>query len=105
VDWWKLATGFSKEVPMEKIALTTLSVDQLKALVANHERLGATDRPLYAEAKAELLRRAGPATAAVASKGPKERSRASRMANWTMRHGKDDAANPFSKENMTPRPR
>jgi hypothetical protein len=87
------------------IDLKSLSLDQLKALVENHERKGAVDQPLYAQARAELDRRIGPAAAALATKGAGERSRASRMANWTMRHGKNDAANPYSKENYNPRPR
>jgi hypothetical protein len=37
-----------------------LSLDQLKALVANHERLKATDHPLYGEAKALLDQKVGP---------------------------------------------
>ena len=52
-----------------------------------------------------LESRGGPAGGAVSTKGPRERSRSSRMANWTMRHGKDDAANPYSKQNMLPRPK
>jgi hypothetical protein len=78
---------------MKPIDPTMLSLDQLKALVANHERLKATDTPLYREAKALLDERLGPA-------GMSERVRASRMARWTREHGKDDAANPWSKGNM-----
>jgi hypothetical protein len=89
----------------KEIDLAKLNLDQLKALVDNHERLNATDRPLYREAKAELERRVGPAAAAVDTKGASERRRASLMANWTTRHGKNDAANPYSKENMKPQPR
>jgi hypothetical protein len=85
--------------------LKDLRLDELKALVANHERLGATDRPTYAPAKAELDSRLGPAGKAVATKGPSERRRAAKMADWTRQHGKDDATNPYSKQNMRPRPR
>jgi hypothetical protein len=46
-------------------------------------------------------RRAAALKAAV-SKGPEERSRESLMANWTMKHGKDDALNPYSKESYRP---
>lgn len=38
--------------------LETMTVDDLATLVANHERLGRTDAPTYAEAKAEIERRA-----------------------------------------------
>jgi hypothetical protein len=87
------------------IDVKKLDLDQLKALVANHERLGGTDRPLYLEAMNELEGRIGRSRAAVATKGSSERSRASRMAGWTRLHGKDDAANPFSKQNTRPRPK
>jgi hypothetical protein len=40
---------------------------------------------------------------AAETKGPVERSRTAYMANWTMKHGKNDAENPFSKENYYPR--
>jgi len=82
-----------------------LTLDELKNLVANHETKGATEAPLYRQALDELESRVGPAGRAVTTKGPRERSRSSRMANWTMRHGKDDAANPYSKQNMLPRPK
>lgn len=35
----------------------TLPVDRLATLIANHERLGRTDAPTYADAQAELARR------------------------------------------------
>ena len=54
----------------------------------------------------ELHRRTGAAGKAVTTKGPSERSRAAKMANWTILHGKDDPANnPYSKANMKPRPK
>jgi hypothetical protein len=34
---------------------------------------------------------------AAETKGPSERSREAKMAAWTRKHGKNDAANPFSK--------
>jgi hypothetical protein len=78
---------------MKSIDPATLSLDQLKTLVANHERLKATDAPLYREAKALLEKRLGPGTIS-------ERGRAAKMAQWAREHGKNDAANPWSKENM-----
>lgn len=39
---------------------------------------------------------------AAETKGAEERSRAAKAAAWTRRHGKDDAANPFSRENQPP---
>jgi hypothetical protein len=45
----------------------------------------------------ELDRRA--ARKAVDTKGPVERSRATRMRNWTVQYGKNDAKNPYSKAN------
>jgi hypothetical protein len=54
-------------------------------------------RELARKGKHELDRRAG--RKAVDTKGPVERSRISSMANWTMKHGKNDAENPYSKEN------
>ena len=36
---------------------------------------------------------------AARTKGPEERTRAALMANWTRKHGKDDARNPYSREN------
>jgi hypothetical protein len=41
---------------------------------------------------------------AVETKGPSERSRISKMAWWTMKNGKNDALNPFSKKNINPQP-
>jgi hypothetical protein len=41
---------------------------------------------------------------AVDTKGPSERSRAAKMAAWTRKHGKNDAVNPFSKQNANPGP-
>jgi hypothetical protein len=40
-----------------------------------------------------------PGLKAAATKGAIERSRASRMANWTRKYGKNDAENPHSKVN------
>jgi hypothetical protein len=40
-----------------------------------------------------------PAQKAVETKGKDERSRAAHMANWTRQNGKDDAKNPYSREN------
>jgi hypothetical protein len=40
---------------------------------------------------------------AAETKGPSERSRAAKMAAWTRKHGKNDAENPFSKENASRR--
>ena len=85
------------------IDVKKLRLDQLKSLVANHERLGGTDRPLYFDALDELEHRIGRSRAAVATKGASERSRASRIANRTMLHGKDDAASSFSKQNTRSR--
>ena len=36
----------------------TMTVDDLETVIGNHERLKRTDEPTYAEAKAELERRA-----------------------------------------------
>jgi hypothetical protein len=41
------------------IDVATLSDDQLKALMENHRRLGATDQPAYGEASREWNRRHG----------------------------------------------
>jgi hypothetical protein len=62
----------------KEIDLAKLNLDQLKALVDN--------------------RRVGPAAAAVDTKGASERRRASLMANWTTRHGKNDAAIPIPRK-------
>jgi predicted RNase H-like HicB family nuclease len=35
------------------------------------------------------------------TKGPEERTRAAFMANWTRQHGKNDAKNPYSRQNYT----
>ena len=40
-----------------------------------------------------------PAQKAADTKGAIERKRAARMANWTRKHGKDDAKNPHSRQN------
>jgi hypothetical protein len=72
------------------IDVKKLRLDQLKALVANHERLGGTDRPLYSEALGEIEHRIGRSRAAVATKGASERSRASRITNRTTLDGKDE---------------
>ena len=37
---------------------------------------------------------------AAETKGPEERNRAALMAAWTRKHGKNDALNPYSKENV-----
>lgn len=42
-------------------------------------------------------RRAG--RKASATKGKAEESRAGKMAHWTREHGKNDALNPYSREN------
>jgi hypothetical protein len=39
------------------------------------------------------------AVKAADTKGQEERSRAARMASYTRKHGKNDAANPYSREN------
>jgi hypothetical protein len=54
-------------------------------------------RELARKGAHELARRAG--RKAVITKGPVECRRISLMANWTMKHGKNDAENPYSKEN------
>lgn len=36
---------------------------------------------------------------AAATKGPEERHRAALMAHWTIKYGKNDARNPYSREN------
>jgi hypothetical protein len=41
------------------IDVKKLDLDQLKALVENHKRMGGTDRPLYFEAMDELEHRIG----------------------------------------------
>src|SRR5258707_818951 len=48
--------------------------------------------------QAKRKRRAA-ALKAAETKGPEERSRTAKMAIYTMRHGKNDAQNPYSKEN------
>ena len=58
---------------MKPIDPTKLSLDQLKALVANHERLKATGSSLYHEAKALLEKR--PAGKAAAKNWSGERLR------------------------------
>ena len=59
---------------------------------------------MNADEKAKLQQRyQSAAEKAVETKGPEERSRASKMASWTRVHGKDDAKNPYSKENYRPR--
>ncbi len=47
-------------------------------------------------------RRRSAALKAALNKGPAERSRESKMALSTMKHGKNDAENPYSKENYRP---
>jgi hypothetical protein len=54
----------------KQIDLTKLSLEELKSLVANYERLKATDAPLYREAKALLEKR--PTRKAAVKKGPEE---------------------------------
>jgi hypothetical protein len=49
-------------------------------------------RPTAAQRRAAALK-------AAKTKGPEERSRTAKMANWTMKHGKNDAENPYSKKN------
>jgi hypothetical protein len=41
-----------------------------------------------------------PGQKAVETKGPDELKRAGQMAAWTKKYGKNDAENPFSKENQ-----
>lgn len=41
---------------------------------------------------------------AAGTKGPAEHHRAAKMANWTRKHGKNDAENPYSKHNYVPEP-
>jgi len=53
------------------------------------------------QAKLKQKRRAAALKAAF-TKGPEERSRTAKMANYTMKHGKNDAKNPYSKENYYP---
>jgi hypothetical protein len=38
---------------------------------------------------------------AAETKGPEERKRAANMAAWTKKHGKNDATNPYSKQNVS----
>jgi hypothetical protein len=40
-----------------------------------------------------------PGVKAAKTKGPIERRRAAKMARWTMKHGKDDLKNPYSRQN------
>jgi hypothetical protein len=47
-------------------------------------------------------KRSAAAHKAAETKGPEERSRTAKMANYTMKHGKNDAQNPHSKENHYP---
>jgi hypothetical protein len=56
-----------------------------------------------AETKGPSRRREA-ALQAADRKGPSERSREAKMAAWTRKHGKNDAANPYSRENANPRP-
>jgi hypothetical protein len=45
------------------------------------------------------MRRRNAGLKAAETKGPEERKREGLMAAWTRQHGKDDAANPYSKQN------
>jgi len=58
---------------MKTIDPARLSLDQLKALIANYERHKATDAPLYREAKALLEKR--PTRKAAVKKGSEARRR------------------------------
>jgi hypothetical protein len=54
-------------------------------------------RDMAREGERVIARQAG--RKAVNTKGPEERRRISLMANWTKKHGKNDAGNPYSKDN------
>jgi hypothetical protein len=71
-----------------KVAMDEFELEELPLEVA---------RELAQKGKRELDRRAG--RKAVDTKGAEEFSRISSMANWTMKHGKNDAENPYAKEN------
>lgn len=43
----------------QPIDIATLSIEQIRNLIANHRKKGATDAPLFLEALAELERRTG----------------------------------------------
>lgn len=45
------------------------------------------------------MRRRNAGLKAAETKGPGERKREGLMAAWTRQHGKNDAANPYSKQN------
>jgi len=53
--------------------------------------------------KKRIQREAG--RKAVETKGDAELSRAAKKAAWTRKYGKDDASNPYSKENVNPKAR
>jgi len=51
---------------------------------------------------AKKMRRRNAGLKAAETKGPEERKRKGLMAAWTRQHGKNDAANPYSKRNYSP---
>ena len=58
-------------------------------------------KAMNADADVRKKKRADAAKKAAETKGAPERSRESKMANWTRRHGKNDAENPYSKQNYS----
>jgi hypothetical protein len=56
------------------------------------------------EDTAKKMRRRNAGLKAAETKGPEERKREGLMAAWTRQHGKNDAANPYSKQNYPQSP-
>jgi hypothetical protein len=52
-----------------------------------------------ADSEAHKRRRRNAALKAAETKGAEERKREALMAGWTRKNGKNDAANPYSKQN------
>jgi hypothetical protein len=57
---------------------------------------------MAAEQEELKRRRRNAGIKAAETKGPEERRREALMAAWTRLHGKNHAANPYSKENYSP---
>jgi hypothetical protein len=53
---------------------------------------------MTSEAEAKKRRRRNAGYKAAETKGPEERKRAALMSAWTRKHGKNHAANPYSKK-------
>ena len=65
----------------------------------NEAKRGRREAGLKASQTKGPQRRKEAAVKAVETKGPDERRREALMAAWTRKHGKNDAANPYSKAN------